>query len=230
MTHPGKIYAIGDVHGCHVELEDLLNALNLGQHDMVVFVGDLVNRGPNSPAVLDIVRKLPGAYCLLGNHELRLLRYRESGDKSILKDYDWETIPHLSDADWRFMQDFHKHLHFPGLQTVVVHGGFLPNKPWDEQSVDVVTQIQIINRKSGKWGKRSDVPGGVSWMKYWHGPPFVVTGHTPRTKVVRTKSAICIDTGCVYGGKLTAYELTEKQLIQVSARTAYVAKSLSPGL
>ncbi|GHB98512.1 hypothetical protein GCM10007047_13330 [Cerasicoccus arenae] len=225
--HPGKIYTIGDVHGCNVELEDLLNQLNLGEHDMVVFVGDLINRGPDSLAVLDIARNLPGAYCLLGNHELRLNRYHQSGDRSILKDYDWETIPKLSEQDWRFMQEFHPNLHFPGLQTVVVHGGFLPDKPWDEQSVDVVTQIQVMNRKTGKWGKRSDVSGGESWMKYWQGPPFVVTGHTPRSAVVRTKWSICIDTGCVYGGKLTAYELTEDQIFQVDARQPYVTKSLT---
>lgn len=225
--HPGKIYAIGDVHGCNVELEDLLNKLDLGEHDMVVFVGDLINRGPDSAAVLEIARELPGSYCLLGNHELRLLRYHETGKESILKDYDWETLPQFDDADWRFMRDFHLNLHFPGLQTVIVHGGFLPNKPWDEQSADIVTQIQVINRKTGKWGKRAEVSRGVTWMKYWQGPPFVVTGHTPRSKVVRTKWAICLDTGCVYGGKLTAYELTEDRIIQVDARESYVEKTLS---
>lgn len=227
MTHPGKIYAIGDVHGCSRELEDLLNLLDLGQHDMVVFVGDLVNRGPNSAEVLKIARELPGSYCLLGNHELRLLRYHESQDRSILKDYDWETIPKLTDADWRFMREFHLNLHFPGLQTVIVHGGFLPNIPWDDQPADVVTQIQVYNKKSGAWGKRSDVSNGETWMKYWHGPPYVVTGHTPRSKVVRTKWSICIDTGCAYGGKLTAYELTGQKIIQVKARETYVQKTLS---
>jgi len=225
--HPGKIYAIGDVHGCNIELEDLLNKLDLSAHDIVVFVGDLVNRGPDSAAVLEIARRLPGAFCLLGNHELRLLRYHDTGNEGILKDYDWETIPQLDDADWRFMRDFHLNLHFPGLETVIVHGGFLPDQSWEEQSADIVTQIQVINRKTNKWGKRSEVSGGVTWMKFWQGPPFVVTGHTPRSKVVRTKWSICLDTGCVYGGKLTAYELTEDRIIQVDARRAYVEKNLS---
>ncbi|MEO0796973.1 MAG: metallophosphoesterase [Verrucomicrobiota bacterium] len=225
--HPGKIFAIGDVHGCNQELEDLLNHLNLGIHDMVVFVGDLVNRGPDSAAVLEIARNLPGAYCLLGNHELRLMRFHETGDESLLKDYDWQTLPQLTDRDWRFMRDFHLNLHFPGLKTVVVHGGFLPNKPWDEQSADVVTQIQVYNPKTRKWGKRSEVPNGQTWMKFWKGPPFVVTGHTPRSKVVRSKWSICIDTGCVYGGKLTAFELTENKIYQVDAHEVYVNKTLS---
>lgn len=197
---------------------------------MVVFVGDLINRGPSSSASLDIAASLPGSYCLLGNHELRLLRYRETGDASILKDYDWETIPKLEERHWRYMAGFHPNLHLPGMQTVIVHGGFIPNQPWDEQPVDLVTQIQVFNRKSGKWGKRSELSGGVTWMKYWQGPPFVVTGHTPRSKVVRTKWSICIDTGCVYGGKLTAYELTEDKLIQVDAHAAYVDKTLSASI
>ncbi|WP_309381686.1 metallophosphoesterase [Cerasicoccus frondis] len=230
MTHPGKIYAIGDVHGCSDELQDLLDLLELGQHDMVVFVGDLINRGPNSREVLRIARELSGSYCLLGNHELRLLRYHESEDRSILKDYDWETIPKLTDEDWRFMREFHLNLHFPGLNTVIVHGGFLPNVPWDEQPADVVTQIQVYNKKTGAWGKRADVSGGETWMKYWQGPPFVVTGHTPRSKVIRTKSAICIDTGCAYGGKLTAYEITGDRIIQVDARKTYVEKTLSASI
>ncbi|WP_309399636.1 metallophosphoesterase [Cerasicoccus maritimus] len=230
MTHPGKIYAIGDVHGCSDELNELLTLLELGQHDMVVFVGDLVNRGPNSREVLRIARNLPGCYCLLGNHELRLLKYRDSKDRSILKDYDWETIPKLGDEDWRFMREFHLNLHFPGLNTVIVHGGFLPNIPWDDQEANVVTQIQVYNKKTGSWGKRADISGGESWMKYWHGPPFVVSGHTPRSKVVRTKWSICIDTGCAYGGHLTAFELTERKIYQVKARQTYVSKSLSDSI
>ncbi len=227
MIHPGKIYVIGDVHGCYVELEDLLNKLNLGQHDVIVFVGDLINRGPDSTAVLDIASTLPGCYCIVGNHELRLLKYREKQNKSILKDYDWETIPRLEERHWRFMSEFHPNLHLPGLETVIVHGGFAPGIPWDEQPVELVTQIQVINHKTGKWGKRSEVPNGVTWMKYWQGPPFVVTGHTPRSKVVQTKWSICIDTGCVYGGKLTAFELTTGEIIQVDARQAYIEKSLT---
>lgn len=227
MTHPGKIYVIGDIHGCRAELEDLLNRLNLGAHDMVVFVGDLINRGPDSSGVLAIARDLPGSYALLGNHELRLLKYHESGDPSVLKDYDWETVPQLNEADWRYLRDLRLTLHFPGLQTVVAHGGFLPKKPWDEQPAEVVTQLQVINRKSGKWGKRAEVSHGVTWMKFWQGPPYVVCGHTPRRKVVRTKWSICIDTGCVYGGKLTAYELTEDRLFQVDARETYVRKNLT---
>lgn len=223
----GKVYAIGDVHGCLRELDILLEALSPGEHDLLVFVGDLINRGPDSHGVLQRVRNLHGAYCLLGNHELRLLRYHEKGETKGLKPYDYETIAQLTPEDWAFLKTFHLTLHFPGLQTVFVHAGFLPGKPWDKQGPNIITRIQVINRKSGAYGKRSEVQKGVTWMKFWKGPPFVICGHTPRRKVVRSQWAMCLDTGCVYGGKLSAYELTEQRLFQVPAVQSYVSKNLS---
>lgn len=223
----GKVYAIGDVHGCLRELDNLLDLLNPGPEDLLVFVGDLINRGPDSHGVLERVRALSGAYCLLGNHELRLLRYHEKGEKKNLKPYDYETIRQLTAEDWAFLKTFHLTLHFPALQTVFVHAGFLPDKSWEKQGPQIITRIQVINRKSGDYGKRSEVSKGVSWMNYWKGPPFVVCGHTPRSEVVCSRWAMCIDTGCVYGGKLTAFELTGQRLFQVPALRPYVHKSLA---
>lgn len=225
--YSGKVYAIGDVHGCREELELLLAQIDPGEEDLLVFVGDLINRGPDSHGVLEVVRKLSGAYCLLGNHELRLLRYLEKGETKGLKPYDYETIASLSAEDWAFLKTFHLTLNFPGLQTVFVHAGFLPDKPWYKQGPNIITRIQVINRRSGQYGKRSEVPKGVSWMKYWKGPPFVICGHTPGREVVQTEWAMCLDTGCVYGGMLSAYELTEQRLIQIPARRSYIGKNLS---
>lgn len=223
----GKVYAIGDVHGCRKELELLLEAIKPGEEDLLIFVGDLINRGPDSHGVLELVRRLRGAYCLLGNHELRLLRYHEKGQADNLKPYDYATINSLTAEDWAFLKTFHLTLHFPGLQTVFVHAGFLPDKPWEKQGPNIITRIQSINRKTGAYGKRSEVPKGTSWMQFWKGPPFAICGHTPRNEVARTRWAMCIDTGCVYGGKLTAYELTEQRLYQIDALRPYVAKSLA---
>lgn len=226
----GKVYAIGDVHGCRRELELLLEALSPGEDDLLIFVGDLINRGPDSHGVLEIVRQLRGAYCLLGNHELRLLRYHEKGDASRLKPYDFATIASLTPEDWAFLKTFHLSLHFPGLETVFVHAGFIPGKPWEKQGANIITRVQVVNRKTGEYGKRAEVPKGITWMQYWKGPPFVICGHTPRRKVVRSRWAMCLDTGCVYGGKLSAYELTEQRLFQVQALEAYVGKTLNENL
>jgi predicted phosphodiesterase len=86
----GRNIVIGDVHGCLAELVDLLAKLAPAKDDQLIFLGDLVNRGPDSHGVVSLVRSLPNALSLLGNHELRLLQYRKEREPKILKDYDWK--------------------------------------------------------------------------------------------------------------------------------------------
>ena len=106
------------------------------------------------------------------------------------------------------------------LNTVFVHGGFLPGEPWQKQPAEVVTRIQVVDA-DGKPRKRADVPDAPSWADLWGGPPVVVYGHTPRPGVYRLKWSIGIDTGCVMGGHLTAYILPERRILQVKARQRY---------
>ena len=103
---------------------------------------------------------------------------------------------------------------------VFVHGGFLPNEPWQKQPAEVVTRIQVIDR-DGRPRKRADAPDAPSWADLWGGPPFVVYGHTPRPEAYKLKWSIGIDTGCVMGGYLTAYVLPDRRLVQVKARQRY---------
>jgi len=106
------------------------------------------------------------------------------------------------------------------LNTVFVHGGFLPNEPWPRQPANIVTRIQVIDDQ-GRPRKRSDAPAALPWADLWNGPPFVVYGHTPRPEVYKLKWSIGIDTGCVMGGHLTAFILPERRLLQVKARRRY---------
>ena len=82
----GRIIAIGDIHGCHLEFADLLAQINLTKDDQLILLGDLVNRGPDSTKVIDLARQ-NNAISLLGNHELRPLNYRRDGDKKIPVSY-----------------------------------------------------------------------------------------------------------------------------------------------
>lgn len=215
----GRVIAIGDVHGCHAELTDLLNLLSPTAQDFIVFLGDLVNRGPDSHACLEIVRSLR-ARSLLGNHELRLLTHRRTGDDSVLKEDDRRTIKQLTAKDWEFLEAMPLHQHLPEIDTVLVHGGFLPNLAWQTQPASVVTRIQVIDR-DGRPRRRVDAPNAPSWADLWSGPPFVVYGHTPRPEIYERPSSIGIDTACVMGGKLTALTLPEREVVQVPARAKY---------
>jgi serine/threonine protein phosphatase 1 len=215
----GRLIAIGDIHGCHLEFAELLARLSLKDGDRVILLGDLINRGPDSNKVLDLAQTV-SATPLLGNHELRLLEYKHSGDKKRLKNGDFETFQKLRPRDWAFLESMRLTLEEPSLNIVFVHGGFLPNEPWQKQTAEVVTRIQVIDR-DGKPAKRADKPDAPSWADLWSGPPFVVYGHTPRREIYKLKWSLGIDTGCVQGGHLTAYILPERRFVQVKARQRY---------
>jgi predicted phosphodiesterase len=215
----GRLIAIGDIHGCHVEFAELLAQLSLTKEDRVVLLGDLINRGPDSCRVLDLARSTR-ATSLLGNHELRLLHYRKTGDKKYLKEQDLDTFTKLQPADWDYLEGMPLTFEEPELNVVFVHGGFLPGEPWAKQGAEIVTRIQIV-RSDGKPGKRAEEPGAPLWAELWSGPPFVVYGHTPRPYIYKLKWSVGLDTGCVMGGHLTAYILPEKRFVQVRAKQRY---------
>jgi len=215
----GRIIAIGDIHGCYQEFAELLERLALTKDDRLVLLGDLVNRGPDSLKVLDLARGHK-AISLLGNHELRLLNYRKTKDASLLKEPDAATLQKLRAEDWSYLEGMLLTYYIEELNTVFVHGGFLPNEPWQKQPANVVTRIQMIDR-DGKPRKRADAEDCPAWADLWNGPPFVVYGHTPRPEIYKLKWSVGIDTACVMGGFLTAYILPEKRFVQVKARKRY---------
>jgi hypothetical protein len=215
----GRLIAVGDIHGCHAEFAELVSQLELVPGDRVVLLGDLVNRGPDSTKVIDLARST-GAISLLGNHELRLLKFRKTGDRKYMKEHDLETFDSLRPEDWAYLESMRLTFLEPELNTVFVHGGFLPGEPWQKQPSEVVTRIQVIDSE-GRARKRADAPEAPAWAELWGGPPFVVYGHTPRPEVYRLKWSLGIDTGCVMGGLLTAYILPERRILQVKARQRY---------
>jgi hypothetical protein len=215
----GRIIAIGDIHGCHAEFSELLDRIAPTTDDQLILLGDLVNRGPDSCKVIDLARK-HATLSLLGNHELRLLNYRKSSDTAYLKETDEETYRKLRPDDWTYLEQMPLTHHDAELNTVFVHGGFLPDQPWQKQPANVVTRIQVIDAQ-GRPRKRADAEDAPPWADLWNGPPFVVYGHTPRPEPYKRKWSVGIDTACAMGGCLTAYILPEKRFVQVKARRRY---------
>jgi serine/threonine protein phosphatase 1 len=215
----GRLIAIGDIHGCYQEFAELLSLLAPTRDDRLVLLGDLVNRGPDSLRVVDLARQ-HRALSLLGNHELRLLKYRKTGDKKYIKETDLDTYAKLRPEDWAYLESMPLTFEEPELNVVCVHGGFLPGTPWQKQSAEVVTRIQVIDA-DGKPEKRANAPNAPVWADLWGGPPFVIYGHTPRPEIYKLKWSAGIDTACVLGGHLTAYVLPERRFVQVKARKKY---------
>jgi serine/threonine protein phosphatase 1 len=215
---PGRVIAVGDIHGCAREFELLLEKLALTPDDRLILLGDLVNRGPDSARVLALARR-HAHHALLGNHELRLLHYRRTGNPAYLKRCDHDTIRQLTDADWAYLESMSLTYHVPEFNTVLVHAGFAPGRPWQSQPAQTVTRIQVAG-PNGEAFKRSERPGEPHWSEVWGGPQFVIYGHTPQPHPVVGRWTLGIDTACVQGGALTACILSDRTLVQVPALAA----------
>ncbi|MFB6157686.1 MAG: metallophosphoesterase family protein [Haloferacaceae archaeon] len=177
------IYAIGDVHGCRRELESLLARIDPGPDDLVVFVGDLVRKGPDGAGVVDIVRSRSNFLAVRGNNEEKLLRGEAASGGLTPDDLDWlASLPVV--VSWE--------------GTLVVHAGVDPRKPLRSQTVD---DLQTVRSLHPDGGYRPPF-----WFDEYVGPRRVIFGHTPLDAPLRRPHAIGLDTGCVYGGALTAYD------------------------
>lgn len=216
----GRTVFVGDVHGCADELEDLLDACALAEGDRLVFVGDLVAKGPDSLRVVRRVMQL-GAPCVRGNHEDAVLRARHPGPGAPprLKPTHRAVADALGEPEWQFLESLPFTLTLPELDVLVVHAGVVPSVPLEEQrAVDLMCMRSL--RPDGTASTRLEE--GRPWAEQWPGPTHVVFGHDAITGLQQHPFATGIDTGCVYGRRLTALSLPDGRLVSVPARRAYV--------
>ncbi len=208
---------IGDVHGCLDELLALVGKTRRDPRDRIVLVGDLVAKGPDSPGVVAWARE-SGADAVLGNHDAHVLRVA-AGDHIV-------RLPHRgvaeslapADLDWLRARPLWLRLGQLGdRERLVVHGGFVPGVPLDEQERDVVLNLRSIDA-DGRPSKKLD---GTPWAALWRGPEHVIFGHDAVRGLQRHPFATGLDTGCVYGNALTALVLPDGDLVSVPAARAY---------
>lgn len=205
------------MHGCFDELERLLAEAKWTKEDRLVFVGDLVAKGPKSREVVRFARE-HRALAVLGNHDAHVLKARE-GKPDALKGTHREVAASLEEAEWRYLELLPTWLDLPELNTLVVHAGLLPNVPLSEQPRHLLLNLRSFDAE-GKPSTRA--LEGRPWASLWPGPRFVIFGHDALRKLQRHPHALGLDTGCVYGGQLTGVWLPERRLCQVSAARAYV--------
>ncbi len=215
----GRTFVLGDIHGCARELRRMLELLEPEATDRIFAVGDLINRGPDSAGVLELARK-HNIRSVLGNHEERLLRAWQNNDPSRLKDRDLSTFDQLSVADFEWIARWPHVFRLHELRALVVHGGFLPGWPLEQQPPADVLRVQVLDDR-GRPHKRSALPDGQPWAEQWRGPELVLYGHTPRPEPLVHPHAVGLDTGCVYGYQLTALRLPDRTVFKVPAATAY---------
>lgn len=205
---------VGDVHGCRPELERLLEQVQFSERDRLVFVGDLVARGPDSLGVLAIARAL-GAVVVRGNHEERVLRELGLGATfggSPSRPHQ-EIAARLGRADVDFLEATPLYRTFDDHGLTVVHAGIDPEEPLHLQRPETLLFVRNARTPSGK--KRL-------WGEVHEGPVSYVFGHNAIEKLQLHPFATGLDTGCVYGGALTALVLGENEALprDVTARRA----------
>jgi hypothetical protein len=218
---------VGDVHGCAAELEDLLGQIGFAAgKDRLVLVGDLVARGPDSRGVLALVRRL-GARAARGNHDDKLIAWRRRS-RSIPAEHE-RIARALSEADWETLEAMPLWIDLPEHRARVVHAGVVPGVPIDRVPADALLKMRTLDGR-GRWSDEPD--GGALWGERYEGPPHVIFGHYARSQPQFHSWATGIDTGCVYGGRLTAAVLAAGEpvprgdgaravLRSVKARRAY---------
>jgi diadenosine tetraphosphatase ApaH/serine/threonine PP2A family protein phosphatase len=212
---------IGDVHGCLDELDALLKKLALRPADRLVFVGDLVAKGPDSAGVVARVREL-GAACVRGNHDEAVLRVRRAHQQGIdvprVKKTHLNVAAKLREPDWLWLEQLPLYLRYEELGSVVVHAGVVPGKPLERQHPDDLMTMRTI-RPQGTASPRLE--DGERWAPLYPGPQHVIFGHDAISGLQQERFATGIDTGCVYGRELTALVLPERKLVSVPAKRAY---------
>ncbi len=213
----GRTFIVGDVHGCIEELDRLIARLRLGRGDRIVFVGDLVAKGPRSKAVVERAREL-GAVTVRGNHEAHVLAFRRALlDGSPLPKVGRshrEVVESLEDEDWAYLEAMPLYCELPEERAIVVHAGLAPGVPLAMQSPEHLLNMRSI-RPDGSISSRLEE--GTPWAARWMGPERVFFGHDAVRGLQLHPHAIGLDTGCVYGGELTAVELPSMQRYSVPA-------------
>ena len=243
----GPFDIIGDIHGCHTELVELLGILGYevdadgtsGRHPSgrrALFLGDLVDRGPATPAVLRLVMGMVdegSALCIPGNHEVKLLRALNGrkvtpshGLAESLEQLAAEP-PDFSTRVAAFIDGLISHYVLDEGELVVTHAGLPENM--QGRASGAVRSFSLYGDTTGETDEYG-LPVRYPWAEDYRGKASVVYGHTPVPEAVWLNRTICIDTGCVFGGKLTALRYPEKELVSVPAHEMYwePAKPLVP--
>ncbi|MGW2327929.1 polynucleotide kinase-phosphatase [Streptomyces sp. NPDC001700] len=243
LTGPFDI--IGDIHGCRSELETLLGKLGYAlrrdgqgrpadavhpEGRTAVFVGDLVDRGPDSPGVLRLVMGMVAsgaALCVPGNHEHKLARYLK-GRKVKLTHGLAETVeqldrehtadPEFADRAKAFIESLVSHYVLDGGALVVCHAG-LPEK-YHGRTSGRVRSHALYGETTGETDEFG-LPVRYPWAEDYRGRAAVVYGHTPTPKASWLNNTLCLDTGCVFGGRMTALRWPEREIVDVPAEQVW---------
>lgn len=236
----GPFDIIGDVHGCFDELVELMSKLGyevtatseayavtspVGRK--LVFVGDLVDRGPGTVQVLRLVSAMVEtgqAFCVPGNHDIKLVRAlrgrdvkRTHGLAETLEQLEGETQEFRNHVS-KFLDGLVSHYVFDNGNLVVAHAGL--KESMQGRGSSAVREFALFGETTGETDEFG-LPVRYNWAADYRGKALVVYGHTPVPEPLSLNNTMNIDTGCVFGGKLTAFRYPEREIVSVAAHKTY---------
>jgi protein phosphatase len=243
-TETGPFDIIGDIHGCFDELTALLAQLGYAvaaaeagwtvtppEGRRAIFLGDLVDRGPKTPDVLRLVMGMVAAgsaFCVPGNHDIKLMR-KLSGKKVTISHGLGDTLeqlaresPEFSEEARAFLDSLVSHYVLDGGKLVVAHAGM--KAEMQGRGSGKVREFALFGETTGETDEYG-FPVRYNWAAEYRGTALVVYGHTPIPTPEYLNNTINIDTGCVFGGSLTALRYPERELVSVPSLATYAEPS-----
>lgn len=245
MRHEhGPFDIVGDIHGCYDELRLLLTQLGytIDERDgdihaqppdgrKLISLGDLTDRGPKSPEVLRLIMNMVDAgtaFCVPGNHDDKLMRYLNGRNVRMAHGLEL-TARQLADEppEFRarvraFLASLATHHIFDDGKLVVAHAGL--KRSLQGHDSGAVRSFALYGATTGKKDEFG-LPVRLNWAAHYRALPFVVYGHTPVPEPLWQNRTVNIDTGCVFGGALTALRYPEVETVSVPALEAYAVSA-----
>lgn len=242
----GPFDIIGDVHGCYEELVRLLTMLgwqvNTYQHQATppagrsaIFLGDLTDRGPDSVSVLKLVMNLTDqgtALCVMGNHDVKLMRALQKHPVQMAPTLA-ETIAQIDQQPGEFREQVQRWLEgmpvhhlLDGGALVVAHAGL--KEDLHGRDTGASRAFCLFGDTTGEKDEYG-LPVRRDWAQAYHGRALIVYGHTPVARPRWVHNTVNIDTGCAFGGSLTALRYPEREFMSIPAQRMY-ADSKKPFL
>ena len=221
-----RLIIVGDVHGCSTELDQLLDKVRFVQgRDVLLLLGDLVNKGVDSEGVVRRAMSIPNCYAILGNHDVKLLGTIRSLRSGAISEREQNPFVQLAltfpDDCAEYLRNLPHVYRIPQFNLIAVHAGLNPALPLEDQKLWEVLHMRTIDHEGVVAGKRvvTDKPDDSAqpWAKLWRGPETVIFGHDAEAKLQIEPFAIGLDTGCCDGEKLSAMVYPGKELVQVNS-------------
>ena len=212
-----KTFVIGDIHGCFVELQDLLDKAGIADDDRIIALGDIVDRGPDTPQVLDFFCNSTFRLSLMGNHERKHVRgARHEVQLALSQIISREQFGSSYSQALQRMEAFPLFVDLP--EVVLVHGYLEPGLALEAQRDTV-----LCGTMSGDHYLQSQYP--QPWYALYDGIKPVIVGHHDHLRnglpFIYQDRVFCLDTSCVNGGTLTGLLLPEFKIVSVPSRRDY---------